>query len=629
MSSRAIAAGAMVLLCASHARAEDAPAFESVVTGSRTESRLADAPIATEVITRTDIERLGARDAAEVLAGQPGVQIDRSFNGASVSLQGLDPQYVLILIDGQRMIGRIEGAIDLTRLPVDDIERIEIVRGPSSALWGADALGGVINIITRRSRKKWEADGRVSYGSLNAADVALGAGLKRERGTLRLTGGYHRRDPFDLNPDNAATSGNGFDEFDIAARGEVRAKRLKLRAGGDYFQRKMNGIDEAGGGAIFDRINLTQTASVQVTPEINFSFPGKLRLTGYYTWFRDQFRQDQRGSDALDVYQDTREQLGRLEVQYDHVLPRGHFLSVGLEGQIEHLQSERLDGGSSLRGRGAAYIQDQWSLQGRGIKAALVPAVRVDADSQFGWAVSPKLAVRVDPHPKIVLRASYGRGFRPPSFKELLLRFANVTANYVVEGNPNLGPETSDGINVGGELKAVPGLWFSINYFWNKLHNLIQPDVIDGGVAGAPMRFQYVNIASAWTTGIESAVRIGPFQGVSLDLGATLTLSEDEALHRPLPGRAVLRGNFLLSIVPPRWGLEVTLRGTIYGPRPIYIEDDTRYTVPYLLLDARIGQTIKKHVTLFVSAQNLVGAGDAEFTLLPPRQFFGGVIGRY
>jgi hypothetical protein len=91
----------------------------------------------------------------------------------------------------------------------------------------------------------------------------------------------------------------------------------------------------------------------------------------------------------------------------------------------------------------------------------------------------------------------------------------------------------------------------------------------------------------------------------------------------------VLRGNFLLSIVPPRWGLEVTLRGSVFGPRPFYIDDDTRYTQPYLLLDARIGQTIKKYVTLFVSAQNLIGAGDAELTLLPPRQFFGGVIGRY
>jgi outer membrane receptor for ferrienterochelin and colicins len=605
------------------------PSYDSVVTGSRTESKLADAPIATEVITRTDIERLGARDAAEVLSGVPGVQVDRSFAGSSISLQGLDPQYVLILIDGQRVIGRIEGVIDLTRLPVDDIERIEIVRGPSSALWGADALGGVVNIITRRSRRKWEADGRLSYGSLNATDAVVGAGMKRERGSLRVTGGYHRRDAWDLDPETPGTTGNGFEEFDFAARGDVRAdKRLKLRASADYLQRRMTGVDEAAGGAIFDRVNLTQTASAQVTPEITFAFPGKLRLTAYYTWFRDQFRNDQRNSDALDQYQDTREQLGRIETQYDHVLPRGHFLSVGIEGQLEHLQSDRLEGGSSTRGRGAAYIQDQWSLSAGPVRMALVPAVRVDIDSQFGTAVSPKLALRADPHPKITFRVSYGRGFRPPTFKELLLRFANTSANYVVEGNPALQPETSNGVNAAIELRPVTGLWFSVNYFYNGLSNLIQASTVEEG-AGGMIRFQYVNIASAWTQGLESSMRIGPFRGVSLDLGATLTLSEDEVLHRPLEGRPVIRGNFLLSMVPPRWGTEVTLRGSVFGSRPIYIDGDTVYTEPYLMLDARIGQTIKKYVTLFVSGQNLLGAGDARFPFVPPRQFFGGVIGRY
>src|SRR4051812_8719955 len=88
-----------------------APEYESVVTGSRTETRLADAPIATEVISRAEIEAAGARDLADVLATRPGVQLTRTFSGTQLMLQGLDPQYVLILVDGQRAIGRVDGAV--------------------------------------------------------------------------------------------------------------------------------------------------------------------------------------------------------------------------------------------------------------------------------------------------------------------------------------------------------------------------------------------------------------------------------------------------------------------------------------------------------------------------------------
>lgn len=124
-----------------------------VVTGSRGERRLKDSTVATEVISRKKIEASGARNAAEVLETQLGIDVVPFFGGSRVRMLGLDSQYVLILIDGERISGRLNNAVDLSRFKVQNIERIEIVKGASSALYGADAIGGVINLITREADK--------------------------------------------------------------------------------------------------------------------------------------------------------------------------------------------------------------------------------------------------------------------------------------------------------------------------------------------------------------------------------------------------------------------------------------------------------------------------------------------
>ena len=120
-----------------------------VVTGSRTEHSVDESPVSVEVISREDIEQTGGRNVADVLDGQIGVNVQHSFQGSTVQLQGLDSKYILVLVDGERIGGRISGAIDLSRLYIENIERIEIVKGASCALYGSDAIGGVINIITR------------------------------------------------------------------------------------------------------------------------------------------------------------------------------------------------------------------------------------------------------------------------------------------------------------------------------------------------------------------------------------------------------------------------------------------------------------------------------------------------
>lgn len=122
-----------------------------VVTATKTPQRLEDTPVITNLITRAEIEATGAENIGEVLEHTAGIIIHRDGHSDGVQLQGLDSEYILILVDGEPQVGRIAGKLDMARLAVENVERIEIVKGATAALFGNAALGGVINIITRKA----------------------------------------------------------------------------------------------------------------------------------------------------------------------------------------------------------------------------------------------------------------------------------------------------------------------------------------------------------------------------------------------------------------------------------------------------------------------------------------------
>jgi outer membrane receptor for ferrienterochelin and colicins len=177
-----------------------------VVTGTRSETPLAASPVTTEVIDRKRLEESGVQTVSEALTLRPGLWIDHSVAGTSgITIQGLGPQYSLILVDGARQIGRTDGDLDLDRFGIADIEQIEIVRGPSSALYGADALGGVVNIITRKPKDGFvldtvgQIDGRL--GSATRARVAVG-----KRGAAGALIGEYREGPAIRRDDESAVA---------------------------------------------------------------------------------------------------------------------------------------------------------------------------------------------------------------------------------------------------------------------------------------------------------------------------------------------------------------------------------------------------------------------------------------
>lgn len=604
--------------------AEEVP--EVVVTGSRTERRLADSAAATEVISRQDIEASGAENVAGVLEEHSGLDVTRSnVSGGNVRIQGLDARYVLILVNGERVAGRVDGAIDLARFPVEDIQRIEILRGPSSALYGADAIGGVINLITRAPTRPWEADGHARYGSLNSVDASARGGMLRGPFTASLAGGYHRRDGFDLNPADAATDGSAFDAGNASGRVSWRASdALTLVATADWFMRHQRAVDSGPGGALYDRQNLTETLSASLSPTFTLGRDRRtrLRVSAWYTLYRDQFLRDQRGSDALDQYQQTQNHIANASAVLDHTLHPRHVLTVGAEGYFEHLTADRLRNGSGDRQRLAAFAQHQWTPLDRFM---VVPGVRVDIDSQFGVAPTPKLQLRWDPLPALALRASYGWGFRAPSFQELLLVFQNPTAGYVIEGNADLQPERSRAVNVSAEWRPSRRVWLTVNLYRNDIDNLIEPIAETPANPADPTPYRYRNIASAWTMGAELSARLRPVDGVVVDLGYTLTTTRDLASDRPLEGRAMHRANAGLQLRHARTGLEFSSRAALIGPRPFYSVPGVTEAPPWLSLDLRAAWTWRRALTVFAGCDNVLDEGDSLTLRVQPRTFYAGV----
>jgi outer membrane receptor for ferrienterochelin and colicins len=618
-----------LLAVAAPAYADEPEGEVIVVTGTRSETPRAASPVTTEVIDRQRLEEAGVQTVTEALALRPGLWIDRGVSGApGVSMQGLAPQYTLILVDGARQIGRTDGVLDLDRFSMQDIERIEIVRGPSSVLYGSDALGGVINIVTRTPKRGLGGDVLLRVDSRlgrEARGRVVGGGGKLAGS---IVGAYRDADPVRVDDDGArvATSLDGYEDAHVTGHGTYQeSATLRVDATVDYAQRDLHGIDAQATGAVFDRRNLIESALAGVSA----TYAGDrtaARVEANGSFYRDQYLLDQRMSTALDEYQITDESLLETRAQLAHQWQR-HRALVGSELLRETLETPRIST-SGERTRAAVFVQDEWKL-GDAYQGLVVPAARVDYDSQFGTNVTPRLAARWQVTDDAVVRGSVGMGYRAPSFKDLYLRFANPGVGYVVEGNPDLGPETSYSAQLGGELTPRPWLWLGADAYWNELRDMILAVTVSDDMPDM-LRFSYANIGSARTAGgdVNAVLARGRAQ---LELGYALNLTRDRDQERAIEGLPRHR-----VTATARWrdasdGFEVFVGGVVTGGRPYFLSEDPQaatFTEPRFELRARLAKRFRNGLGGFLGCDNILNAGDDELDRLMPRTLYAGMEAR-
>lgn len=600
-----------------------------VTTGARTEERADATTVATEVLTREDLEATGAENVAEALEELSGLEIVPDVAGQVVRVRGLDAQQTLILVDGDRVIGRINGGIDLTRLSLEEVERIEIVRSGSSALYGSEASGGVIHIVTRRPARQRQLLLHMVGGFLGtreshgfSGDASVTASMRRARGALVGTAGIHHMPAFRRDPGSIATANAEVREMNAEVRGELElAERHVLVARGRTMLRDLWAIDASATGATFDRRSRTEEHQLSLGTNHDFARRGDLELRATFSYFRDQYMNDQRGG-PMDTLQDTREQMIELRARHAIAFSAMHRLVAGVDSLVERLDTPRLSQ-IGVRGRVSPFAEYRFVVgEDEGVKLTLVPGVRGDLDTQFGAFVSPKLAARLDVPHGFVFRGSIGRGFRAPSFRESYLSFENTAVGYRVVGNPDLGAETSLGLELGAEWRASSAVTMSGTGFRTQLDDMITTATDPTDPMGAT--YTYVNLARARHQGIETAASLRPWPWMRVDLGYVLLDARDMDTNRRIENRARHRVTGKLELRHARSGARFIVRSALTGKRQFYTPDGYLYfTAQWLSLDVRYEQPIGDHVDLFLGADNLVNAGGVNLPLRPRGVYLG------
>lgn len=602
---------------------------EIVIVGTRSERPLAESPVQVQVIKKEDIAAAADTNAADAVSRIVGVHIDTTVRtGSSPQIQGFGSKHVLVLIDGRRANGRLADDFDLSRIPASQIERIEVLKGASSILYGSDAIGGVINIVTKRPAKGFAGELTVSRDSLHRDEAAFGLSAGNDYVRARIDASHQRGPSFDIDANDAGQTGYGFERSNGTLNLEVSAtNRLKFITMLSSEDSGSEGIAVGSGGAVLDRTSKGRGRSGAVgavyepsdASEIRMEFGESQRVYG--------FKDDQRDADRLDRRLDSEEQSRDTSVIASHSFSAAHETVAGVEYADQEFVSNQMSEGPRERQRTNAFLQHEWEALDN---VTLVPGVRHDDDSQFGGQLSKALAIRSDIGNTVVVRASYGEGYRAPSFSELYLRFENLSSNYQVQGNPDLQPESSRNYQLNASWEPDERFWFSVGVFENRVRDLIA--TIRTQPTGV-LLINYANVDKVLSRGVEASGRWQFERSLSLGLDYTFLDAMDEVRKRALEGRPMHSGVTRLRYDHVGSGFNAALSMNLVGKRPYYIEERgttrTEWAKSYRSVGVRFGKTLGERLELFAGGRNLTDENQETYHPVPPRSWFGGATATF
>lgn len=490
---------------------EDFQLNEVVVTATRTERAIKDTPASVEVITRKDMETMGADSVVAALKLAMNINLSEAgMTGNQVSVRGMNTNQSLILIDGRRMAGEDTATTmnfyELNRININNVERIEIVRGPVSSLYGSDALGGVINIITRKPEKPETTIGLSNSSKQQNAAFRFDLGKEgkwawavdtlftdiKEKSRTDSTNMYGPRQFYNISGTYDMAEGKNLDvffermsehlksDFDDDSRDFYTNKRnsygvnyrgtnsrgnYELRAYSNELEKNNDTLLADGTYSDFDRAKyktwvIDGKNTMQLSADHIFTFGGEYRSANY------------RGT--------------RLEDNGDHA---STIIEHGISKPISEKQIDYQ----------AAYIQDEWKVND---KLLIIPSLRYDDSDKFGDSISPKIGMTYKLDNNYRLKANYGKGFKAPSISELYMKMTHrpiPSMTVIVIGNPDLKPEESKTYEF--SLEGEKGANFGkLTYFHNDVTDLISTQTTRVGMVYTS---KYININKAKIEGIE------------------------------------------------------------------------------------------------------------------------------
>lgn len=579
------------------AQAEELPVYsfdEVVVTATRTENDVKKVPASTQVITQEDIKRGGATSVRNALSMYANIFQKSKVRGGGhdIIIRGMETKHSLVMVNGRRISNEADAnglgnAMSLDRININDVEKIEIVRGPSSALYGSEAMGGVLNIITKPSKEQtlltglehtsedtshwWHADtGRIGnfsmtldarFNKINRSmlDTATESDPYGTAQTYNASLNYYVNDHSYVNAymdyysqhlktDMGTPAMKPITLTTSSGTMSLSGQAMLEGTGSKAFKQKNYGISWNGKTdkndwqiqAYMSKFNWSTTSNTKVLGSIppagmEMMFNAMLQKKNTYDFNHDEHNMWAiEGRDSLRVNDHHRVTFGAEYVK-DKVAGTG----LGSNGDGVHSITENGKTKSSSEktlSSYAAYLQDEIEYG----KWFIVPAIRYDHHSAYGSHTSPKIGVTYNATDHFRIKANYGDGFKAPSVSQLFYDLdMRMGPSYVhLTGNPNLKPEKSKSWDLGVEAEFGKG-YGSLTYFDNDVDNLIA-SIPKGTDSNGHNLYRYENVNKARIKGLENTLGYRFNDTLEFKVTSTLLDAKDTSAGKDLTQRARL-----------------------------------------------------------------------------------------
>lgn len=631
---------------------------EVVVTATRTVRQLSSLPLPVTLISQKQLQQTGVTRLNEILNEQTGIIMtpDATIGGGEgVQIQGIASDYILVLIDGVPVVGRSSGNLDLSRFAIGNIKQIEVVKGPSSSLFGSEALGGVINIITEKPTSE-NISGQVSHraATFNNQNTNLSLNQNTKKIGYSIFADRLSTDGYDLSPNQDGQTVNPF--FNYTFNGRLFfdiAENIDVFASGRYFYQEFD---------IQPSTSEEKDANAQLRINQNASKKTNLQYEFYYT----NYITDEQVVDPIDnellIANDFDQKLFRPEIQFNHSFSPNNTLTIGGGYNFETLDRSLFTETITFNSQ---YVFVQYDFKPIE-KLNIITGARFDNHSEYNSQLSPKISAKYDITPSFSIKGSVGSGFKAPDFRQLYLDFTNAAGGgYSVFGKEveaagiqrlqdndeiatlqvapsqlgeRLDAESSVGYNFGVAYKEGK-ISSELNFFRNDFKNLIDTRILAAKTNGQNV-FGYINRESVYTQGLELDLKYKLFKTLNLSAGYQLLFAFDKDKEDALDNGDVFARdpetletirlsksdyfglenrsrhtlNFKAFYDIPKWNANANLRVT-YRSRfgltdrngnDLLDDFDNSFVGGYALVNLTFGKTFLEHYSLQLGANNLL-----------------------
>ncbi|MEC8701877.1 MAG: TonB-dependent receptor [Bacteroidota bacterium] len=519
---------------------------EVMVSANKTEKPFVELTVPAKIISKKEIENSGHSRLDEIISEQVGIITVPGFGGSEgIQLQGIDPEYTLILIDGLPVIGRVAGILDLSRISLASVERIEIVKGASSSLYGSEALGGVVNIITTKGKDEgFKKKVYYQYGSYNTQDILADISYRKKR--VAIFGNINRY------------SSDGYDLIEGDGQNTVEPfQNITGSLGLSYDMNKLGNLnliyklfEEDREGTVF--ITSPGIENKSETNENNISLKYQNQLSKSVDLNIDLYKTNYLNKEQQVISNGTintnnfDQSLNRLDIRLKHSTSTGSYYTIGFGYDNEKLERTNISVKPEHKSQ-FLYFQYDWNTND---KFNLVSGIRYDNHNKYSSQLSPKVSFKYDFSEDLNLKGSFGYGYKTPDFRQLYLNFSNSTSGYIVLGasvidevitelqnnnelmfynelfTTDLTAENSNSYNLGLQYYVTPDIPLEINLFRNNIYNLIETNIVGRKNNGQTI-YSYSNVNKAFTQGVEIQGSWSPIKKLTFNGGYQLLYAKD------------------------------------------------------------------------------------------------------